>query len=120
MAVKAACDVITSCINEKEIKQFENLFPYLLALIPDFVQNQDYDVLSRLLGLFDDLTASDDNAFYLPHLTSILSTCCSVGFGLLDSSSCCVITHFCILYVVLLQMRFPVSFKRMPPLLLLK
>lgn len=78
MAVKATCDVITSCINEEEISYYESLFPLLLNLIPDFIQNQDYDVLLRLLGLFDDMTASNDSSFYINHLPNILSICCSV------------------------------------------
>lgn len=84
MAVKATCDVLTSCINEEEISCFANLFPLLLNLIPDFVQNQDYDVLLRLLGLFDDMTAAEDSSFYIDHLPNVLSICCSVVSMFLD------------------------------------
>lgn len=80
MATKAACDVITSSVDEDEITQFIPLFKDLIEIIPEFVQNEDYEVLLRILGLFDDITASSDETIYTPYLIDILRICCGVRF----------------------------------------
>ena len=78
MATKAACDVIISSVDEEEIYGFIHLLNDLIGVAQDFAQNEDYDVLLCILGLFDDITSSSDSAVYEPYLIGILELCCAV------------------------------------------
>lgn len=75
MAVKASCDVITN--RNEDCSQFSSLLGLILKLIPDFVQNQDYDVLLCTLNMFDDLNLLDGD-FYIDSIPSIIDICCKV------------------------------------------
>ena len=104
MAVKASCDVIIGQSEDIDYSPFSSLLSLILNLIPDFVQNQDYEVLLCILNMFDDLNTIDD-PFYEPFIPSILQICCTVNsFILLLISSYYKIIHSCILLVVLLEM----------------
>ena len=78
MATKAACDVIISSVDETEIYHFIPLMKDLIGITREFVQNEDYDVLLCILGLFDDITLNSDNSVYEPYLIEILGLCCAV------------------------------------------
>lgn len=106
MAVKASCDVIIGQSEDIDYSPFSSLLSIILNLIPDFVQNQDYEVLLCILNMLDDLNTIDDT-FYEPFIPSIIHICCTVNyFILLLIFSYYKIIHLCIQFVVLLEMRF--------------
>ena len=51
MAVKASCDVIIGQSEDIDYSPFSSLLSIILNLIPDFVQNQDYEVLLCILNM---------------------------------------------------------------------
>ena len=117
MATKAACDVIISSVDEEEIYGFIHLLNDLIGVAQDFAQNEDYDVLLCILGLFDDITSSSDSAVYEPYLIGILELCCAVWMRDVVDCSCYKAIPCCILFGVSQQMQLPVSFRIMHRLL---
>lgn len=76
MAVKAACDVITSFIEEKEITKFTCLIPLLLQSLQLALQQGDCELVLRLFGLFED-AALDSQAFLGDNALNVVVLCCN-------------------------------------------
>ena len=76
MAIKAACDVITSFIEEKEISKFTCLIPLLLQSLQQSLQQGDCERVLRLFGLFED-AALDGQTFLGDHALNVVVLCCN-------------------------------------------
>ena len=77
MAVKAACDVITSLISTEAITSMTVLIPTLMTLLSNALSNDDDVIAIRIFTLFDDCTVSDE-PFVEQYLQSVIEVCCEV------------------------------------------
>ena len=78
MAVKAACDVISSLISTEAITNMTVLIPTLMTLLSSALSNDDDVIAIRIFTLFDDCTVSDE-PFVEQYLQSVVEACCEVG-----------------------------------------
>ncbi len=76
MAIKAACDVITSFIEEKEISKFTCLIPLFLQSLQQSLQQGDCELVLRLFGLFED-AALDGQTFLGDNALNVVVLCCN-------------------------------------------
>ena len=80
MAVKAACDVITSMISTEAITSMTVLIPTLMTLLSNALANDDDVIAIRIFTLFDDCSVSDE-PFTEQYLQNVIEACCEVCFS---------------------------------------
>lgn len=105
MAVKAACDVITSFIEEDEITKFSCLIPLLLQSLQQCMQQYDVELMLRIFGLFED-AAMDSSRFLGPHAMDIVVLCCNalgddkLMYNIRVCAGACLMELMCYCYVM--------------------
>ena len=77
MAVKATCDIITANIDNEILPSFQPLLPRLLQILSTVMKTGDDELLTRIVGMFDDCAISSPPLFG-DQLEPVIASCCAV------------------------------------------